>query len=371
MVSIAVLTVILLVLVTVTSQTSSIWHSTTAKVEEFRDARTAFEAMTTRLAQATLNTYWDYDNPTAPTRFERRSELRFISGSSAKLLASTPIAASASTHCIFFQAPFGVTVATAPGATALKYDGFENLLCSWGYYLNYDSDLSYRPPIFPPGILPLRYRYRLMELWQPAEQNEIYAHTSGLGPKGPAARTYNGLEWFTNSIAASKPVQARVLAENVIALVLTPRLSPQDETAIKGALTSANADLSPLAPNYLYDTAPPSASGASDSRYNDPRLDPLNQLPPLVQVTMVAIDEASALRMNFSAGTHATDPFSLTKKFQDSSQYSNDLLLEPTGSSADNATSLEYSLIHLKLNYRIFSTNVMIRGAKWSRSQTK
>ena len=62
------------------NQTTKLIGSTAGKVEQFREARNAFERVSTRISQATLNTYWDYDSPTAPTRYERRSELRFISG---------------------------------------------------------------------------------------------------------------------------------------------------------------------------------------------------------------------------------------------------------------------------------------------------
>jgi len=364
-VSTAVLTIILLVLVGVTNQTSSIWRRTTSKVEQFRDARTAFESMSTRISQATLNTYLDYDNPTAPTKFERRSELRFVSGLATTLFQSTPLKSTAVTHAIFFQAPFGVTAKPATGHPGtFQYEGFENLLCSWGYYLNYDSDQTFRPAILPTSVLPLRYRYRLMELWQPAEQNFIYTFTSNGG-----AGTYRGYDWFTNALTApsssTNPTEVHVLAENIIALILTPRLSPQDEQAYKGSLTVANADYSPLAPKYSYDTSPVTTSNAQTS---DNRLNPVSQLPPLVQVTMVALDETSASLMTSKQLTGLAAL--LGSAFQDTSQYSTDLLNQSAGSNTTNSGSLETYLIQNHLNYRIFNTNVMIRGAKWSRTQS-
>ena len=86
MVSTAVIGMLVLILATITNETSLIWRRTTAKAEQFREVRAAFEHMTTTLGQATLNTYYAYDDPDAPRRYERRSELRFICGPTTELL---------------------------------------------------------------------------------------------------------------------------------------------------------------------------------------------------------------------------------------------------------------------------------------------
>ena len=88
---------------------------------------------------------------------------------------------------------------------------------------------------------------------------------------------------------------------------------------------------------------------------------PTNQLPPVLQITMVAIDEASAIRLGFGAGSD--DIFGAAAKFTKSADYSKDLL------QSKDPASLEATLISKRVNYRIFSTNVTIRGAKWSREQ--
>ncbi len=61
LVSMSIVMILLVVLFQMVGQTSSIWKYTNAKAEQFRGARTAFEAITRQLSQATLNTYWDYD----------------------------------------------------------------------------------------------------------------------------------------------------------------------------------------------------------------------------------------------------------------------------------------------------------------------
>lgn len=84
LVAMSVLAIIMLVLTAMISQTAKTWKYTSSKIEQFREARDAFESMARLISQATLNTYWDYDNPPstnkAPTQYLRSSELRFMSG---------------------------------------------------------------------------------------------------------------------------------------------------------------------------------------------------------------------------------------------------------------------------------------------------
>ncbi|MEA3209289.1 MAG: hypothetical protein QOE70_2346 [Chthoniobacter sp.] len=360
MVSMAVLSLIVVLLASITNQTSSVWRRTTGKAEQFRQVRAGFEAMTNRLSQATLNTYWDYDNRLFPTKYERRSDLRFICGPADDVLGGRIAGREQVTHCVFFQAPLGITDALTPGGSK-KYGGFENLLCSWGFYLDFGDDKDLRPPFITERLAPLQYRFRLMEFWQPAEENKIYQYTSGLDAlQNPKNRSYTDRTWFTAMLNSGKP-PVHVVAQNVIALIITPRLAQADEKEIKGG--AAFSDLSPLAPNYLYDSSPPK-SGVADARYKDGRVNPVNQLPPILQVTMVAIDENSAARLNF--GASSADPFGLKakKRFTKSADFTKDLAL--TG----DAGSLENTLIQRGASYRIFTTNVVIRGAKWSREQT-
>ena len=124
LVSAAILVAILGFMVTVADQTSRIMRTTTGKVEQFREARAGFERITTRLSQATLNTYWDYDNPTTPTRYERRSELRFVTGDAGDLLGASNTNYRIS-HCVFFNAPLGLVKTDT-------YRGLGNVLNSVG-----------------------------------------------------------------------------------------------------------------------------------------------------------------------------------------------------------------------------------------------
>ena len=351
--STAVLSLIIVVLAALMSQSSAIWNRTTGKVEQFREARAAFEVMTTRLGQATLNTYWDYqyDVPgsasAVPKNYTRRSELRFTAGPSSLLLGTST--RERPTHGVFFQAPLGETIET-DAVGGKRYAGFENLLCTWGYYLEFADDLAIRPAFIKAPAFPARYRYRLMEVRQPAEENRIYSYTSGSANTG-----YNGRKWFTDLVDNPTLGRQRVAAENVLALIITPRLAQADEAAVSGA---SGKDNSPLAPDYFYDSSP------TTKKYSDGRLNPVHQLPPLLQVTLVAADETSIVRLNLNAKT--VDPFGLIakKRFLRSADYTKDL------TQGGDAESLENTLIKRHINYRIFSTNIVIRGARWSRETT-
>lgn len=328
LVATAVLALLLLVLISTTDATRRLWSETTGKVEQFKEAREAFESMTRRLSQATLNTYWDYDNPTTPTRYIRQSELRFISGNAGTLLGTSD---KNPTHAVFFQAPIGFS-------TDVKYNAMSNLLNTWGYFVEFGADQDLRPPFLDQvqSFKP-QYRYRLHEMMQPAEEMSIYDYTSGEDASGKRKNdSYVGHEWFLDPLSktgAQKPV--RVLAENIVGLVILPKLSPQED-----------ATTSKLAPNYSYD---------STSSSTNPETNPKNQLPPILQVTLIAVEEAAFSRLQ--TGTSQPN-LGLDSLFQDAAAYE------------DNLTTLETKLVSHKLPYRTFTTNVPIRAAKWSRSQS-
>lgn len=385
--STAIVALLMVVLASITNQTTATWRYISGKSEQFRGARTAFELMTNRLSQATLNTYWDYDDPLTPKRYERRSELRFLcgpvtarNGAGEELLGSQGgSGATRVGHCVFFHAPLGLTnPETTPTTQNPGYDGLENLLNTWGYFVEFGDDTARRPKFLTPSLVPLRYRFRLIEFSQPAEALPIYEHTSGwadnvaAGKRRPRSETYFSVSWY--KAAANRPLigapgqtaPVHVLAENVIALILTPRLGRQEEEEFKksGGLRS-QADLSPLAANYHYD---------STATNPDSRINPRNQLPPVVQVTMVAIDEPTAIRLYLNEDS--ADLFGLASagsagKFRATESFSRDLRLDSSQSTDRFSASLplENQLVAMKATYRVFTTNVAIRAAKWSRQQ--
>jgi uncharacterized protein (TIGR02599 family) len=172
---------------------------------------------------------------------------------------------------------------------------------------------------------------------EPSDSMTLYRQEA----KSGGAAAYTGKEWYSEPLASSADLG--VVGENIIALVILPKLSTADQAA--GGYT----DIS-LAPGYLYDS-----TGLSMSTCADPNLNPKNQLPPLVEVTMFAVDELSASRMG-EAG--ASD----LKSKLDS------LFSDPAKKQAD-LQDLEKYLVDKKINYRTFTTNINIKAAKWSHNQ--
>ena len=348
MVSVVVVVMLMLLLVTITDATRRTWVTTTARAEQFRGARAGFEAMTRRLSQATLNTYWDYYDASGqarrpansdsftPARYARQSELRFISGRASALELPT----ACPTHAVFFQAPLGF-VASAQNLR------MENLLNTWGYFVQFGDDQNLRPSFLPLKTVPLRHRFRLMEMMQPSESMSIYQDQLSAG--GNSA--YVGRQWFKKPFDAR---QSRVLAENIIALVLLPKLTPNDQTA--GKYNDGS-----LAPGYFYDS-----TGKGMTTTNDRNLNPKHQLPPVVQVTMVAVEETSFSR--FQSNSSTMPAFGgLSSLFTTVG----DTVNPQSPGCAKDLQTLQTNLLAIKpaLTFRVFTTNVSLKGAKWSRDQ--
>ncbi len=365
MVAMVLLMLLMLVTVYVLNAVSTIDNRTRARVDTFREARAGFEVMTRRISQGMLNTYWDYfdasnksRNPADPNflprTYGRQSELQFVCGPTK--LGATPLLPDASTnklqsvtHGIFFQSPQGLTTSNTAVSANLP-----NLLNVTGYFPEYTSDLTDRPKFLRTGtpLPPERWRFRLMEFNQGSEFLRVYGTTAGGG---------SSFSWFQTPLSSTAPDtrSTRVLAENVIALVLLPHRSPNDPIPA-GAPTQ-------LAPNYFYDSRAYVTKPADQLA-----LLTRNQLPPMVQVTMVVIDERSAERLQGQLGSTpqtmktATDLLALTSG-------ATGLFLKPSLSASEEKTqyvadlkTLTDKLTDLKLTYRVFSTDVSILQAKWS-----
>ncbi len=301
LVAAAVLIIILGVIFSITQQTSAAWKSASSKIETFQRARAAFEAITQTLGEATLFNYYDYDSLNNPKRYYRKSDLHFISG---KSLVNGQL-----THAVFFQTPAGYSDSTS-------YQNLESLLNACGFFVTYSIDDS-RPDFLSslPSKPKDKYRFRLMEFLQPSQNLAVYASSSGT-------------TWFTGALSSSPP-PVRQIADNVIALVLIPR-------------TSQGAELTS---DYEYDSRSwtPTPGGIQPATSN--------QLPPLVEVVMVAIDEPSAARWCTDQSAPTLVAGSL---FRDPSSLEGDL------------DTLAGNLTDKHITYRIFRTTVALRNAKWS-----
>lgn len=328
-----ILSVILLVSVQVLDQTQRSWKHGVANIEQFREARLAFDSINRNVRQALLNTYLAYrynngDNPTVPQsqtqeplEYIRQSELQFITGQASELLGTgqnVPL----SGHAMFFQARLGLSDRDG-------YESLSKLLCARGYFVMHGSDDAFRPAHVPD----VRSRFRLWEYRPPAEQNTIYSVEPG--------------KWFQNattgiitkSESIDKPAFSRPIAENIVALIISPQVTQQDASLKK---------LKPwwIAPDYAYDS-----TQKANTSLNSPQ-GTQHMLPPRVMITLVAIDEASARKL---AEQNPDGPPQLIPQgaFTHCDQQTTDL------------AALEATLRQKQLNYRVFSSTITMRNSKW------
>lgn len=312
-----ILSIIMLAVITVIGESSAIWRRASNKIESFQAARSAFEILTRNLSQATLNTYYDYDNPDSPTRYLRRSELHFVLGQAGDGLPGT----SGTGQAVFFQAPANVVEEANTGT----YGQMPGLLNSCGYYVEFDEEQYLPSHVSRPTPL---YRYRLMQLVVPTEQNQIY------NVSNPAPGDFSWFSPFASS-------DALPIADNVVALILLPK-DPviNDDDPAAGAIPPAN---------FTYN----SRLGITDN----PQPIFANQLPPIVLVTMIAISEQSANLITEGSSQPSVITSALAGKFTSASSYLSDI--EAVQDALNSATP--------PVNYRIFSSAVPLRESKWTK----
>lgn len=344
LVSMTVLLILLLISAQVIGTVQKTWSSASARTGQFREARTAFDIITRNLSQATLNTYVDYDQSyledgtatvasiKTPTRYVRKSDLRFVCGPSSELLTQGGGPANSPGQAVFFQAPLGVAHDPA-------FVGLDRLLCGRGYFVQYVSDSFFRPAVLPAGLP--HYRYRLMEFSPPAEQNMIYSNNAGA--------------WFAE---AGVPLEneenpenrglTRPIADNIIALIISPQIEADPNSATQPT---------DIAPNFEYDSLNVGSAAGLVTGGGIAAQGTQHLLPPLVRVVLVAIDEKSADRLS-QTDSSGTPPFGTTIS---------DLINNSQAGNL-NATleQVAEELRSRRINYRIFSTTVVLRGAKWS-----
>lgn len=320
LVSMVLLILLCGIIMTITTLTTKTSARTNAGANIFQESSDAFENLTRKLSRATLNTYWDYyptqsgTNPSPPQLYVRRSELHFIVTSGQTLMGD---AATYPTHAVFFQAPLGY-------ATISSYSGAIDLLNACGYYIAFSDNGSWIPPI--PGLNQTsQKRYRLMELCQPAENLEVYTDTSS-----------TALNWVSNAITKS---EVRAIADNVIALIVQPKLSTQDQSVSKTILST----------DYTYN----SRVGSIQTTGSPSQPLQMHQMPPLINITLVAIDETSAKILANKYGS-TPPPLVGSSLFKQVSNYDADM------------KTLTDNLVSLHINYHIFTSDVPIRSAKWS-----
>lgn len=338
LVSMTVLSAIMLMFVGILDQTQRSWDLAQGRVSQFREARVAFDIITKNLAQATLNTYVEQqevdEDVIAPTEFEVKSELNF------QILYSEDLSGVTGDkpgHGLFFQAPLGVSHNP-------QYGQLSNLMNARGYYVVFNSDKPFRPCFVEA---PERKRYRLMEYLPPAEENRVYIdHAENMDDSGGEVFE----DWWEHELEK----YSRPLAENIITLVFMPR------KAVAEIESGGGPDEAILSKNYKYDSQFPLGDASMDPDSSLLK----HQLPPLVRVTMVAIDETSALRLEEKFGDKPFfDELELPNNWmQVSDKYEDDLDSLIKGLDDTTATQSEDGM---RIRYKVFSTTVAIQGAKW------
>ncbi len=314
--------------------------------------------MNQKLSQATLNTYWDYDNPAAPTTYLRQSDLQF--------LVQQNVQNSGYGQEVYFQSPADYSA----NSTIRSTDG---LLNACGFYIEYGPSTSFQPGLLPTASYD-RYRYRLVQGMEPTETLAVYSNwptvptikatdsmatiqadwqtywTAWPSTWSPAAWTKN-IKNIGTSTSGALNTAVQPLADNVIALVVWPRLSTADDSL--GTKLAQN----PAAPTYVYDSqykAFPATGGTQ----------PLwaNQMPPTVQVTLITISEASAARIDTKS---PTPPAIITSALGTNTSTGASVFTNPLNYQSDLAY-VGHQLAQNHIDFRILNTSVAMRESKWS-----
>jgi uncharacterized protein (TIGR02599 family) len=343
LVSLVVLSILLLVAFGVVEGMQRSWKATRSRVEQFREARTAFEVITRNLSQATLNTYLDYfyketgsnvppsEGMVAPSAYVRQSELHFIAGSARDAVAPGSSRGLHPGHAVFFQAMLG---------QSRLFRGMPALLNARGYYLQFLGDEGSRPDFLPTGVTRMRHRYRLMEYRPPAERvderipgNAVYARPGS---------------WQREGIG----VCSRIIADNVVMMLVMPQVP-------SGMVAGDGRNPWWIAPAYRYnsrdsDNSTPALEPVSVDKAGDVNQGTLHLLPPQLRFTLVALDEESAARWAEMTGHSEVD------------------LQQESGADFLNPELYEQDLGRLtkhlrarRLNYRVFTDIVTLRNARW------
>jgi uncharacterized protein (TIGR02599 family) len=366
-----VLLLILGIIAAATNSASTTMKRSQADIGAFAAARTAFENMSQKLSQATLNTYWDYYNAAGlsrgafasadakngttttggfvPATYGRTSDLHFWVRRNTQQYSCG--------QEVYFQTPVAYS-------STSYYQDTQGLLNAGGFYVEYCPD-SYRPnPI--ANAAPVKWRYRLMQGLEPTENFSVFSNVSAVlaTEVQPTATSWT---WINNVMnentggggagAGTISTNAVPIADNVIALIVWPRLpiriDPNGNTITTDYTWNSKNDMNKLP-----------TSTTLQKPYDE-------QLPPIVGLTAVVIDEASASRIatNTSSETVLAGPsgaFAVAKTnsgtpgttiFSD--------VTNPNQLNLDlNALSTELAKRHI--NYRILSTYVVMRESKWS-----
>lgn len=305
MAAMAVSLLLMVLLFSVIEMVTKTTRRSTGASSSFDDARIAFGEMQSLLAQATLSPYWNvsYDQDANPKGYFRESDLHFIAGAADSLV---PSSRNTRGDAVFFQVPTGFNPTTLTKDSALNASGF------FVEYRDANADM----PLAGIGLLPARWRFQLREFNQPSSELRIFDTSD-------ATRR----QWFQAPLSESN-APLTTLAENILLLIVRVRTVDGEKETMY----------------YTYD------SRSWDGNGNQPPTS--NQLPALLDVMMVACDEATAERV---AG-NGTMPALPADLFADPAKLDEDTSTFESKLAADYPGGV----------FRTFRATVPIRAAKWS-----
>ena len=169
---------------------------------------------------------------------------------------------------------------------------------------------------------------------------------------GTATNT-TAYNWFRGPYMDNSTLTTRAtpIAENVLAMILVPHTINTTSELVGNSTTQFVPE-----PDYRYDTRKfqwaPADAGAARRRH---------QLPAMIQVTLVVTDEPSYQRFEETSGGQVAAAASVREvfngKFTNHVQHDADM------------TAVEAALNARKLTYKILTTSVALRGAKWITDQ--
>ena len=331
MISVAILSVILFLCFSIISNTEEVIHKNSSKIKVFTDAREAFYKIQKNLQQASLNTYWDYERNEegSPISYLRKSELHFVSGNARELGIENSFS-----HGIFFFAPLGYTE-----KDSLK--DLKNLMNARGYYISYTDNLSFLPRFLRNSFsFPKKYRFRLIELRIPAEENKIYDVDGSGGNLNELTNKekFNFYRWFSDFIPGKNTY---ILADNICALIVTPLSSSTRNN-------SNERERNQIAPEYFYDTRE-----REWGRENKRTRATYNRLPQSLRITLVAMTKDSANRLSKHGQESINAPnLGIENLFQIAENYEEDLEI------------LEEEFKKRAIDYKIFSAIIPIKSTQ-------
>ncbi len=202
------------IILAVTDSVSATIRHSTAGIEAQSAARTGFDLLNRNLSQATLNPYWDYDNPLAPTVYLRQSDLQFV------IRQNSQNPAYGRKSILW---PPRRTRRCQPALDARADECLQRICAVW------------REQALSAGRHQReKFRYRLMVGQQPTEDLSVFAKPARTSGQTDAAYRssvqdyWNKAIWLdaiSNTTTSNQNRPVTPLIDNVIAFIVWPRLS--------------------------------------------------------------------------------------------------------------------------------------------------